>query len=302
MNNEVIFKDWLKEREPVLDLYYRREIDSEFIEKAVESLINFYNLIDDNDFEIEDLRKYINFKIKGKCVLSYSSFSKYLNIHNLTLDLCKTASDNVLREFVKQFKDLFKKENIDYKNVDHIKHIALSFYMSKSSQSKGESYKKKLRIQFEDAGYSESELELLQPLEFTFSEKAINNEIVHRGISFEWSENKQGKSPDFAFVSPDNTLYVGEHKNFKEGGGHQNTVGVEIIDMIKQPSTDEIKWISYADGPYFNEIKDSYNPNNVNNKFSKQINEIEKLVNETDNYFVGTKTFERLIKEVKDGK
>lgn len=300
MDNKQLFKEWLNEREPILDPYYKRDIDFDFIDKCILSLIDFYELIDDDSYSIDELRNYISLKIKGKYVLSYSSFAKYLNIHNLTLVLCKNASDEVLREFVKQFRILFNDQGIEYKDIAEIRNVALSFYMAKSSQSKSATYKTKLRIQFEENDYSEVNSTFLQPLDFTFNEKVIKYEINYRGIKFKWSNDKQNKNPDFAFVSPDNTLYVGEHKNFKEEGGHQNTVGVEVIDLIKQPSSDEIKWVSYTDGPYFNKEKCTYNSEDLSNKISVQINWIEKLVNETDNYFVGTKTFEKLIKGIRD--
>lgn len=100
--------------------------------------------------------------------------------------------------------------------------------------------------------------------------------------------------PDAVFKYNDR-IFIVEHKHLKEGGGGQDKQLGEIIDLIKYKD-DNVSYISYMDGMYFNSL---INPK-PNVKISNSKKDIIKYLTEnSENYFLNTHGFEKILKDLK---
>lgn len=123
----------------------------------------------------------------------------------------------------------------------------------------------------------------------------IFDDLVNKlALKFEWSKRYQGKRPDAAFMLH-KEIFLLEHKHKKEGGGGQSSQLSEIISFIQsrensQPNT---HYVSFLDGPYFNELVSA---NSKNNKAYRQHEQIKLALRQLPlNYFVNTQGFRFLI-------
>lgn len=117
--------------------------------------------------------------------------------------------------------------------------------------------------------------------------------LVVNNIDCPWSKGKQSKMPDAVFRHK-GTYYIVEHKHLKESGGGQDKQMTELVDLIKY-TQDKVVYISYLDGPYFNELE-MPTVNTKTYKIKQDI--IENLTQNPNNYFVNTSGFNSLIKDI----
>ena len=116
--------------------------------------------------------------------------------------------------------------------------------------------------------------------------------IVELGLSFKWSKLHQGKRPDAAFKL-NNEIFLLEHKHKKEGGGGQNSQLGEIISFIDSKEKQNIHFVSFLDGVYFNELVSGASKKS---KVYRQLKQIKSTLKKCPlNYFVNTSGFEFLI-------
>jgi hypothetical protein len=108
-------------------------------------------------------------------------------------------------------------------------------------------------------------------------------------IKFSWSEDKQWKATDF-LIKHDWKIYIVEHKHMKEGGGWQDKQIAEVIDFVKH-SDDDICYVSFLDGVYFNKFWNDTDPKTVEQK----VQIMRYLEQNKNNYFVNTQWFVKLF-------
>ena len=104
--------------------------------------------------------------------------------------------------------------------------------------------------------------------------------------------------PDFLIKNNDH-IFIVEHRHMKESGGGQDKQINEVISFISfSESNVKIHYISFLDGIYFNLF--------INKKYfeedeiSHQLKNIKRSLNQNkQNYFVNTKGFDKLLKELK---
>ncbi len=301
-NNETLWKEFLKETEKILDDNYFFDLDEDINKRIQDEIKEFEKTISKENIEIPLIKEFFKKKIAGKKVISYSSFSKFILLKNVSLDLISDLSDVEIINLIKDYKEYMYEYLLDDKLRDYLQ-IALA--MSKASQSKGIAGQQKVKTQLECAGYSLAEnYGELSKCKFTINERIIKEYIDHNNIEFIWSKEKQNKMPDFLFINKFGDVFIGEHKNIRESGGAQDKQINELISFIKKESN-SIIFVAYCDGAYFNKAKKTYEDKKEKNKKSKiiqQMFDIEQAILKTNNYFVGTKTFEKLIEENKSGK
>jgi hypothetical protein len=115
--------------------------------------------------------------------------------------------------------------------------------------------------------------------------------LKHYRLQFNWSRNRQGKMPDF-LLRHNNSIIIIEHKHVKEGGGGQDKAINEIISFVGY-SEDNISFVSFLDGTYFNLLAENISKKN---KLYAQLNNIKSLLRgNRSNYFVNTAGFKKLL-------
>ncbi len=128
--------------------------------------------------------------------------------------------------------------------------------------------------------------------------KLFKDILVTYKIEFLWSKGKQNKMPDVVFKSG-NDIYIVEHKHMKEEGGGQNKQVAEVVDFIgfsETGSRSKIHYVTFMDGRYFNLFT---RVSDRDGKIVAQIGNIRtNLKMNPDNYFVNTKGFRELLKQI----
>lgn len=118
--------------------------------------------------------------------------------------------------------------------------------------------------------------------------------LIKYKIKFNWSLKYQGKYPDYLF-KVDDKIFILEHKHIKEYGGGQDKQISEIINFISQEeSQNNIYYVSFLDGVYFNLLAES-NTGKPNVQKQDIQNNLNKFKN---NYFVNVKGFIKLINNI----
>ena len=293
--NKNILKIFKQTNEKFLEDYYIREINDSFIEAATIRIEEFESSVKKDNFKVIEFDSFLKKKVDGKKVMSYSYFSKWLNIVNLSLKLVELMPQKEKQELISLYKSHIKNNVSQATNLN--KFLVKSLLFSKSSQSKGHTFKNKLRDQFEKNNYKEVEKvsELIKHT-YTLRDSTIMEYIYKNNIKFEWSIKHVKKKPDFLFIDKEGNVFIGEHKNLKESGGAQDKQINELITFIAyDESRLKVYYVSYCDGPYFNNISEI--DLLQNNKLSNQLADIESNIKDTKNYFVNTEAFELLISE-----
>lgn len=293
INNKKILETFLTTDESYLEENYFLDMDKiqtdlDHYVKLISEFNNICKKFQEGD-PINRLREISCSTYNNRSVLSYSYFGKWLNTKNLTLSVLNDVSDSEFQDLILLYKEYAMRETQEL-----IEYLTQGLYFSKASQTRGAAYIPKMRKQYINAGYKEAVcLDELKEGYFTLSDSLIMEYIKNLDFVFEWSDEHDGKRPDFLHIDKHGKIFIGEHKNLKEGGGAQDKQINEIITLIKYDySSKSIYFISYCDGVYFNRISEK-----TAGKFLTQINNIKKNVEKTQNYFVNTKAFEELLND-----
>lgn len=130
------------------------------------------------------------------------------------------------------------------------------------------------------------------------SDKEIFDDFIKRKhLDYRFGRNHQNKYPDIVIKICEHYFII-EAKHIKESGGAQAHQIGEIIEFIKySEKVDNIHYVSFLDGIYFNKffsLKDKDNKNKV----LSQIQHIENaLKNNKNNFFVNTYGLKLLIED-----
>lgn len=114
------------------------------------------------------------------------------------------------------------------------------------------------------------------------------------GMKFIWEMDHQNKKPDFIIRGSIEKYFIVEMKHEKEVGGGQDKQVSELISLIKEREKSEnISYVAFLDGMYFNNFITPQSP-----KLKNQKNQILEYLNKNSsspNYFVNTYGFIKLI-------
>jgi hypothetical protein len=127
--------------------------------------------------------------------------------------------------------------------------------------------------------------------------KLFKKLLQHYKIKFTWSETKEEKMPDL-LIRNKHQIFVVEHKHVKEGGGGQDKQINEIITFIEaSESQDNVHYISFLDGIYFNLLADadSLKLTKITNQSNKILKNLKK---NQKNYFVNTAGFRKFLQDL----
>ena len=131
------------------------------------------------------------------------------------------------------------------------------------------------------------------------SDKEIFDDFIKRkNLDYRFGREHQNKYPDIVIKICEHYFII-EAKHIKESGGSQDKQIVEIIEFIKySENVDNIHYVSFLDGIYFNKfisLKDKDNKNKV----LSQIRDIENVLKyNKNNFFVNTYGLKLLIEDV----
>jgi len=131
------------------------------------------------------------------------------------------------------------------------------------------------------------------------SDKEIFDDFIKRkNLDYRFGREHQNKYPDIVIKICEHYFII-EAKHIKESGGAQDKQIVEIIEFIKySENIDNIHYVSFLDGIYFNKfisLKDKDNKNKV----LSQIRDIENALKyNKNNFFVNTYGLKLLIEDV----
>jgi len=130
------------------------------------------------------------------------------------------------------------------------------------------------------------------------SDKEIFDDFIKRKhLDYRFGGEHQNKYPDIVIKICEHYFII-EAKHIKESGGAQDKQIVEIIEFIKySENVDNIHYVSFLDGIYFNKfisLKDKDNKNKV----LSQIRDIENALKyNKNNFFVNTYGLKLLIED-----
>lgn len=117
-------------------------------------------------------------------------------------------------------------------------------------------------------------------------------------VQYKFGKDHQGKEPDMV-LKVNHYFFIIEAKHIKESGGSQDKQIVETIEFIKySEDKNDIHYLSFMDGVYFNNfiwVKDD------NNKVGRQKKAIEKYLDENENnFFVNTTGLITLLNDLSE--
>ena len=152
---------------------------------------------------------------------------------------------------------------------------------------------------FAKAGYSEAESIEGKRKKFsiiTNSDQLALREIRQIGaLGYKnWSNEHQGKQADVVFVDDDERYYICEMKHIKEAGGAQNKQISELIALIDNQGDEQVSYVAYLDGVYFNKFIST--GKSKSDQAKRQKKDIERCLNSNpSNFFLNTYGFKLLI-------
>ena len=311
--NKYYWEVSLKHPEPVVDDYYIFDhiivSDENLVEKIerLRELIVSYCVMREKDkkwaskildeiYEIvisTDKIQYIEFIAFWKSLdMSYSIFKKLPNKRYILEEL--------LKRYCKRRRKLYDK--LGYSNV-----TVQALYDSGTSRKKGSSGIVKL-IDIVEKIFDKiphiQDVELIEdPVGYFLPDKgdeSLFEEFCSKfRIKYRFGREHQGKLPDMV-LKVNKDFFIIEAKHIKESGGAQNKQILELIEFIKySEDLDNIHYLSFMDGIYFNNF--IWVGNNIDNKIYRQKKTIEMYLDRNkNNFFVNTKGFITLLRDLKD--
>lgn len=290
----------------------------------------FINQIIVNDEELISRVEKLRELIVTYCVLKEQGDTEAVlqKIFNDILNLIEFTEQIQYTEFVAFFKDYSNEEKKDilksilelycenrrkiYDRLGYTNTTVQALYDAGASRKKGKLGIKKIETLLENIlNISNTEylkVENLKDFEgkkicyllpdSNKSDKEIFDDFIKRKhLDYRFGIEHQNKYPDIVIKICEHYFII-EAKHIKESGGAQDKQIVEIIEFIKySENVDNIHYVSFLDGIYFNKfisLKDKDNKNKV----LSQIQDIENALKyNKNNFFVNTYGLKLLIED-----
>lgn len=318
-SNEEYWKRSLENKEELMENFYIIDNiiinDKEFIEKIhrLRELLTSYCCFMKGNDEVsqkakekllDDIYKLLNTTNQ----IQYSEFIAFWKVLDISYSVYKTTpKDKKIDVLKKLIENYCKRREEIYAKIGYSDVSVQVLYDSGTSRQKGVIGTEKLIEILNE--FSKNNL-ILKVNSYDDLNKNRNcyfsidkNEQLFEKIKFEFkikykfSKSHQGKTPDL-FLKIDNKFFIIEAKHTKEGGGGQDKSIVELVEFIKQKEKNNIHYISFMDGVYFNKF---ISPSK-NSKIETQKIDIENSLKEfKQNFFVNTYGFIQMLKDLLKG-
>lgn len=269
---------------------YKVASDSKNIEMQNIIIKNIISLLETTGINFSEFTSY--WAVKD---MSYSIYNKTLKTESLKIEFLK----NIIPEFIKDRHFLYKIHGYSYSTLQAV-------CDSKSHKANSNAGNTKITKLLEENGFShfnlcdiskfkESDKIFIYPDK---KDKELFQEILKEyKIYFNWSKNHENKQTDFLFKI-NNKIFIMEHKHMKEAGGGQDKQMSEIIDFISYTEdNDNIHYISFLDGIYFNVVSDE--SITKGKPFEQRKSIVNNLNGNKRNFFVNTNGFIWLVNNLK---
>lgn len=318
MNNLDFFKLLIENPENILDESYSgakeklvitktKEENNSLIEaneKIIRLITTFQTLRENSEYDETNetikgvLKKIIEvLAVNG---MNYSAFSQYFLVQNISHSMFMSFNDEekiniiyfLLEAYVEKRHKIYSSHG--YSNI--VLQVLCDNY---SHKRKGKSGIEKIIEQINEItefkhstsfeGFTQSKFSYILPDK---GDKNLFDEILeNKSINFEFSDKKQGKTPDMLLKINNNFLII-EHKNMKENGGGQDKQISEILDFIRfSEASNNIHYVTYLDGIFSNKLFPK-----AKAKTLTQYNQVVEVLGlNPNNYFVNTFAFAALI-------
>lgn len=228
--------------------------------------------------------------------IHFFPFNFYCQTQGVTKDNFFRLEFNEQLQLIKDYIDDRHEMYMDHGYTNTIYQTTCDSYAHKRQ---GDTGTRKIRTQAENHGirhvdYGNDNYYLNPDKGDSAKFKSILNAL---NINYPYYINHNSKMPDL-FMKINNNYVIVEHKHMTAGGGHQNSVIVDIMDFINEEDNN-VYYVSYIDGTAFQEFFGlNYNLNsddkyNLTNSNLNTIFESKKR-----SYVLNTAGFDKLIEEL----
>lgn len=305
----------LKKEEPIMDENYYNLgdiiiTDGKFIEnvKNLRELILCYcvckNTLDSNQLDsiLKNIRERILNILTSVDNIQYTEFVAFWKVMDMSYSIFRKANDKekilkeLLDKYCKERYELYDKMGYSNVTVQALYDTGSSRKLSNLGIEKIVKLLKKLLnnnlSKAENIGYfSNNDYVYFLPDE---NKELFKDFCEQLGLSYKFGENHQGKIPDIV-VKIKAHYFIIEAKHIKEKGGAQDKQVNELIDFIRYTEgKDNIHYVAFMDGLYFNYFAD----NNISDDIIKKKESIENVLKDNKaNFFVNTAGLEKLFKD-----
>ncbi|MBX0312734.1 MAG: hypothetical protein JHC31_13370 [Sulfurihydrogenibium sp.] len=329
-DNFYYWNESLKYKESIFDdSYFINQIivnDEELInrvEKLRELIVTYCVLKEQGDTEaaLQKIFNNILNLIESTKQIQYTEFVAFWKTLDISYSTFKNYSKEEKKDILKSILELYcKNRRKIYDGLGYTNTTVQALYDAGASRKKGRLGIKKIETLLENIlknilnsnpGYLNTEylkVENLKDFEgkkicyllpdSNKSDKEIFDDFIKRKhLDYRFGIDHQNKYPDIVIKICEHYFII-EAKHIKESGGAQDKQINEIIKFIEHSEkADNIHYVSFLDGIYFNKffsLKDKDNKNKV----LSQIQHIEnKLKDNKNNFFVNTYGLKLLIED-----
>ena len=322
-DNFYYWNESLKYKENIFDdSYFINQIivnDEELIsrvEKLRELLVTYCVLKEEQGDTEAVLQKIFNNilnLIESTEQIQYTEFVAFWKTLDISYSTFKDYSNEEKKDILKSILELYcENRRKIYDGLGYTNTTVQALYDAGASRKKGKLGIKKIETLLENIlNISNTEylkVENLKDFEgkkicyllpdSNKSDKEIFDDFIKRKhLDYRFGREHQNKYPDVVIKICEHYFII-EAKHIKESGGAQDKQIVEIIEFIKYSENgDNIHYVSFLDGIYFNKfisLKDKDNKNKV----LSQIRDIENALKyNKNNFFVNTYGLKLLIED-----
>lgn len=243
--------------------------------------------------------------------IQYTEFVAFWKTLDISYSSFKDYNDKEKRSILKDILELYcKNRRRIYDKLGYTNTTVQALYDAGASRKKGKLGIKKIEtllgnilkipntehLKVENLGDLESkEICYLLPDSNKLDKKIFKAFIEKKKLEYEFGKAHQGKQLDMVLKICKHYFMI-EAKHIKESGGAQDKQIVEIIEFIKySENIDNIHYVSFLDGIYFNKFLDL---KDEENKVLSQIRDIENALKyNKNNFFVNTYGVKLLIED-----
>jgi len=323
-DNFYYWNESLKYKENILDdSYFINQIivnDEELISRVekLRDLIVTYCVLKEEQRDTEAvLQKIFNSilnLIESTEQIQYTEFVAFWKTLDISYSTFKDYSDEEKKDILKSILELYcENRRKIYDRLGYTNTTVQALYDAGASRKKGKLGIRKIETLLQNilniSNTEHLKVENLKDFEgkkicyllpdSNKSDKEIFDDFIKRkNLDYRFGREHQNKYPDIVIKICEHYFII-EAKHIKESGGAQDKQIVEIIEFIKySENVDNIHYVSFLDGIYFNKfisLKDKDNKNKV----LSQIRDIENALKyNKNNFFVNTYGLKLLIEDV----